>query len=178
MSRKVLYVAAPLRPTEEEIHQHFCLLVREPSVMRLGRTATKDALHTNLDRAMRGLRWLRRSFPETTFIAPWIASVLAGDDDADPAQREAGLVDECAVVERCDGIVLVGTRISEGMRRKVDHGLAHHSIWLDNVKLNPDHIENGFAVYDLTRTLLALPHEAPRCRSFRIWYHQVVRGAE
>ncbi len=74
---------------------------------------------SNLARAMRWLRWLRKSFPETTFVAPWIAAVVAGEDDADPAQREAGLVDACAVVALLDGVVLVGGRISTGMQREV-----------------------------------------------------------
>lgn len=51
--------------------------------------------------------------------------------------REAGLVDDCAVVERCDGIVLVGGRISSGMRREMEHGVANHL---------PDY----FRIYDLT----------------------------
>lgn len=75
-------------------------------------------VRANLERAMRWLAWLRRTFPETTFVAPWIASVLAGDDDADPAQREAGLVDADAVIPRLDGVVLVGGRESSGMTRE------------------------------------------------------------
>lgn len=146
MTRQVLYVAAPLRPTEEEIEAH-----RHAGWM--GPLTTDEmcklALRANIDRAMRWLAWLRRSFPETTFIAPWIASVLARADDADASQREAGFVDDCAVVERCDGIVLCGGRICSGMRREMEHGRAHHSIWLDDVQLNPDRVENGFQVYDL-----------------------------
>ena len=72
----------------------------------------------NLKRAMRWLQWLRRSFPETTFIAPWIAAVLSGGDETDPKQREAGLIDDCAVVALLDGIVLVGGRVSPGMERE------------------------------------------------------------
>jgi hypothetical protein len=122
MIRQVLYVAAPLRPTEEEIAAvkaiHGQTADHPTSQLRL-----RQALEANLDRAMRWLAWLRRSFPETTFIAPWIASVLAGADDADDAQRAAGMADACAVVERCDGIVLCGGRISEGMRREMEHGV-------------------------------------------------------
>lgn len=70
---------------------------------------------SNLQRAMRWLSWLRRSFPETTFVAPWIAAVLSDEDDADPEQREAGLVDACAVVALLDGVVLVGGLVSDGM---------------------------------------------------------------
>jgi hypothetical protein len=72
----------------------------------------------NLARALRWLAWTRRTFDDVTIIAPWIASVLSGEDDSDPAQREAGLVDCEAVVQLCDAIVLVGGRISSGMERE------------------------------------------------------------
>lgn len=105
------------------------------------------ATRTNVDRAMKWLTWLRRSFPETTFIAPWIASVLAGDDDRDPAQREAGIVDAEAVLERCDGIVLCGPRISSGMRREMEHGIMN----ADAVQRYGCGCQSGrFDVYDLT----------------------------
>lgn len=116
MTRQILYVAHPLAPTEDEIASR---LPGSNDVAR--RDATKWALQDNLQRALRWLAWLRKSFPETTFIAPWIAAVMSGEDDADPAAREAGLVDDCAVVERCDGIVLCGGRISSGMRREMEH---------------------------------------------------------
>lgn len=86
----------------------------------------RAGLDDNVRRAMRWLSWLRRSFPETTFIAPWIAAVLSGEDDADPAQREAGLVDADAVVARCDGVVLCGGRVSSGMARERD---AARRVW-------------------------------------------------
>ena len=136
MSRQILYIAAPLRPTEEEVRE-----VGRPSAGATDRTLYEIALRANLDRTMRWLSWLRRSFPGTTFIAPWIASVLAGADDTDPAQRAAGIADACAVIERCDGIVLCGGRISDGMRREMEHGRARQMTeWLPNY----------FEVYDLT----------------------------
>lgn len=102
--RTVLYMAAPLRPTEAEIAAY-------------GGDA-RLALLANLARAEAWLAWLRRASPAVTFIAPWIASVRSGEDDSDPAQREAGLVDDCTVIERCDGVVLAGGRVSSGMRRE------------------------------------------------------------
>lgn len=152
MSRQVLYVAAPLRPTSEQIAAG---LPRESWIVGLDewrrrypedvRRHEESCLRANLDRAMRWLAWLRRSFPETTFIAPWIAAVLSGEDDANPVQREAGLVDDCAVVERCDGIVLVGGRISERMRREMEHGIQNGH------RYQGSRIES-FKVYDLTPT--------------------------
>lgn len=137
MTRQLLYVACPLAPSEEEIAD----TVRETYCYR--GEAAPIALKRNLERALRWLAWLRKSFPETTFIAPWIASVMSGDDDSDPAQREAGIVDGCAVVERCDGIVLCGGRISSGMQREREHGRAYH-------QLPRATDENPFKVHDLT----------------------------
>jgi hypothetical protein len=120
VTRLVLYVAHPVAPTAEEI----------AAVKALHGQGDRDtttplrcrqALEVNLRLAMKWLSWLRSSFPETTFIAPWIADIQSGADDSDPAARERGLVDCCAVVERCDGIVLVGPRISSGMARERDH---------------------------------------------------------
>lgn len=150
MTRQVLYVAAPLRPTEGEIAAQPTHRVEvrrgeyEPDLHLPFRDVERVALaiRANLDRAMAWLSWLRRSFPETTFIAPWIASVLAGADDTDPAQREAGFTDDCAVIERCDGIVLCGPRVSDGMRREMEHGVAVSGQWADGAC--------RFAVYDLT----------------------------
>lgn len=118
--RRVLYFAAPLRPTDDEI------------ALEVGGghpTPCAAATSVNLSKAQRTFTRLRRAFPETTFIAPWIASVMAGEDDSDPAQREAGLVDACAVVERCDGIVLWGSRLSDGMRREMEHGVRSRDLF-------------------------------------------------
>lgn len=138
VSRRVLYMAHPLSPLQGEI-------LAEPSdfpeSMRV-----ELALTGNLHRALRWLAWLRATFPRVTFMAPWIATVqsLHGDDSS--AVREAGLVDDCAVVERCDGIVLCGGRISSGMQIELAHGTGHS--WD-----RPD----GFRVYDL----VAIGREPP-----------------
>lgn len=140
MSRTVLYVAHPLAPTDAEIAQ-------QPSSIAInlidGSPDTR-ALKANLDRALRWLAWLRKSFPETTFIAPWIATVMSLDGDDSPGLREAGLFDDCAVVERCDGIVLCGARISSGMQREREHGRLHYQPRRAGPYPNP------FVVYDLT----------------------------
>lgn len=127
MTRQVLYVAHPLAPTSEEIAGKESDLLAwaegtgHPDPARDPKHAAQLALQANLNRALRWLAWLRKSFPKTTFIAPWIASVMSGEDAMDPAQREAGLADDCAVVECCDGIALCGGRISSGMRREMEH---------------------------------------------------------
>lgn len=170
MSRALLYMASPLRPTEEEIAEIPMRRVErgrgeyEPDTWMPVPDAerVKLAAHANLHRAMAWLSWLRRSFPETTFIAPWIASVLAGEDDADPAQREAGLVDACAVIERCDGIVLCGGRISEGMRREMEHGIQNGH------RYQGSRIES-FKVYDLTSIGAEIPTPAPEGASVAVF---------
>lgn len=141
MTRQVLYVGHPLAPTAEEIARWESDLLAwakgtaHPDPARDPKRAAQLALEANLERALRWLAWLRRSFPETTFIAPWIATIMSLDGDDSPDLREAGLVDDCAVVERCDGIALCGGRISSGMRREEEHG---------------DGNAIAFEVYDLT----------------------------
>jgi hypothetical protein len=122
-------MAHPIAPTAEEIEEargrysivFGATLLPEPIPEKLAHSALK----ANLRSAGQWLTWLRRSFPETTFIAPYLASIAAGDDDSDPAQREAGLVDCCAVIERCDGIVMAGGRIGTGGARERDHGVMY-----------------------------------------------------
>lgn len=73
----------------------------------------------NLARAKRWLAWANRTCgPDAYVIAPWIANIEAGEDDADPAARARGLRACCAVVEKCDELWLVGGRISDGMARE------------------------------------------------------------
>lgn len=115
-ARLVLYVAAPLAPTADQIEGRRSAFGL--SGLEGDRQLVTAALQANLERAMRWLAWLRRSFPEVTFVAPWIAAIMSGEDDSAPAQREAGLVDADAVIPRLDGIVLVGGRISSGMARE------------------------------------------------------------
>lgn len=43
----------------------------------------------------------------------YVAHPVAGDSD--PAARARGLEHDCNVVKRCDGLVLVGGRMSSGM---------------------------------------------------------------
>jgi hypothetical protein len=152
MTRQVLYVAHPVRPTEEEIRAFSYRIERgraeyipDFALPQTRGQSIADAIKANIDRALRWLAWLRTSFPETTFIAPWIADLMSGADDGDPAQREAGMRNNFDVIERCDGIVLCGGRISEGMRRETEHGQMRYKIWFD-----PADRMLGFAVYGLT----------------------------
>lgn len=80
-----------------------------------------ETVEANIQRALRWLAWLRKKYPCITFIAPWIAAIQSIGVDGTPGQREAGLVDDCAVVEICYANVAVGGRWSSGMRREASH---------------------------------------------------------
>jgi len=149
VSRAVLYVAHCLRPSEEDIAAHRRNVDESPEA---------DALDANIHRAMRWLAWLRRSFPETTFIAPWIANILAYGDDAYIAAFERGGADACAVIERCDGIVLCGGRISDGMRKEMEHGAQSAR--------GPG--REVFAVYDMTGDRAYMPSDV-NLRTDQTW---------
>jgi hypothetical protein len=78
----------------------------------------------NVRRALDWLASLRRSEPNVTIIAPWLASLASGENDADPVARERGMIDCETVVARCDGLILVGGRISAGMQRELAAAVA------------------------------------------------------
>lgn len=69
----------------------------------------------NIKRAIRWIQYLSATDTDTAYIAPWIVNILAGEDDEDPYARSRGIRHCCLLVRRCDGIVLVGGRISAGM---------------------------------------------------------------
>ena len=95
----------------------------------------------NLARAKRWLRALQDAFPTTAIIAPWI-TVCEIYDDANPDDRAENLLRGCYVLGRCDAIVLVGGRISNGMRIEMDHAILA-----------------GLNVYDLTHLGMDPPNE-------------------
>lgn len=84
-----------------------------------------ETLEGNLARAKRWLLWLLRNAKREriAYIAPWIVDceIL---DDADPDVRGFALERDCALIARCDAIVLVGGRLSSGMARERDAALA------------------------------------------------------
>lgn len=86
----------------------------------------------NLARAKRWLRWLRRAMPDAVVVAPWLHDLeVLEEDDNDPHVRATGLRRDCAVVSRCDGLVLVGGRVSSGMREERDTAEAQSKLVLD-----------------------------------------------
>lgn len=87
-------------------------------VVYLAHPVSGDAIG-NAARARLWLRWLMDSEPDVAFCAPWLPYLDVCDDD-DPAQRERCLRDDLSIAVRCDGIVLVGGRISSGMKLERD----------------------------------------------------------
>jgi hypothetical protein len=99
MTVPLWYVAHPVAPP--------CACGMMPST-------PKDAVECNLDRARLWFRWLLDAAPNVALIASWMPYVEVVPD-GDPKWRERGMRDNLAVVTRCDGIILVGGRLSGGM---------------------------------------------------------------
>jgi len=92
------YLAAPLRPMGAETY--------------VG----------NIREARRVARCLVRSGHCIT--APWLWSATERDD-LDDGRRAAGISCNLEALERCDGLVCVGRRISPGMREEERHAKRH-----------------------------------------------------
>lgn len=82
---------------------------------------TPQEMGLNRRRAARWCAW----FAQQGFapVATWI--VLSQELSETQENRELGLAVDCATVERCDVIFLVGGRVSAGMRVEADHAAAH-----------------------------------------------------
>lgn len=73
----------------------------------------------NVTRVRMWLRFLLEAEPDVAFGCPWLPYVEVLDDGV-PAHRARGLRDCLAFVPKFDGIVLVGGKISSGMRLELD----------------------------------------------------------
>lgn len=135
----------------------------ESQLVYMGHPVSGD-VDGNVKRALRWLAWLRRMNCQDVIIAPWIAALLAGEDDNDPAQRARGLADCEVAAARCDGIVLVGgegARRSSGMRLEVAAVLGAHGWVSDLTRLGAeppaswdfdhDPLEVGLDAFDIRR---------------------------
>jgi hypothetical protein len=70
----------------------------------------------NVKNAIAWIQWLTIACPERVYIAPWVAEVTAFfGQDVDQAFYDRVLADDCDVVRKLDGVLLVGGRISKGM---------------------------------------------------------------
>ncbi len=75
----------------------------------------------NIARAERWFAWLLYKYPEYAFTAPWIQYAKALPETSD--NRDRGIRDDLEVLKRCDGIVLVGGRLSPGMACELEEAL-------------------------------------------------------
>ncbi len=96
---QLVYLAHPLGPTEPG---------NAPAQVR-----------ANAARARRWLAWLIARELDTVFVANWLTYVDVLDDGS-AAHRDRGIRDGLALTWFCDGIVLVGGRISLGMRAELE----------------------------------------------------------
>jgi hypothetical protein len=111
MTPPVIYLAHPVAPTEQQAERYADYSPESRDIH------LNQIVHENLTSATRWLRW----FVEHTdwaICAPWIPYVQALND-ATSSHRQRGLRDDCLMAERCDGIVLVGGRLSSGMEREM-----------------------------------------------------------
>lgn len=78
--------------------------------------ATAEGVRANLARAKRWL-WALRRATDWSIAVPWIGTVEAALDAgaSEDEERERGIADMLAQVERCDAIVGCGGRWSSGM---------------------------------------------------------------
>lgn len=94
----------------------------------------------NLARAKRWLAYLLEELPGIIVIAPWIHDLEALPlRDGEPADRARGLERCAATAAICDGVVLVGGRISQGMALEA----ARAREVLDLTHLGPEPPDDG-----------------------------------
>lgn len=74
----------------------------------------------NAARALRWFAWIRKKEPTAVIIAPWLASLLAGDVDDEPTHRPRAMRESRLIAAVADGIILAGGRVSSGMQDELD----------------------------------------------------------
>lgn len=110
----------------------------EPRLLYVAHPVAGD-LVGNLERARRWFTWLHSAFPADSFVAPWILLIeLSITRDHIPTERARGMLHNERSLERCDGIVLVGGRLSEGMRHELAHAKARGLQVLDLLGLGAE----------------------------------------
>jgi hypothetical protein len=92
----------------------------------------------NLARALRWVAWLSKQREDIAIIAPWIANIMSGEDDNDPAARARGLAHDVTVVKRCDCLILCGGRVSSGMAMERDAMLTVGGLVVDLTHLGDE----------------------------------------
>lgn len=107
----------------------------------------------NCERAQKWLRWLTLNDPEVIYVAPWMPEVLAFMEveknktfsESHPDFWDRILTDDETVVRKLDGILLVGGRISPGMRRELNAALDEGKQVVDwHCYETPDEVPEGW----------------------------------
>lgn len=90
----------------------------------------------NIARARRWFNYLLQAHPEHGFTAPWLlyAEMLNESD----SNRDRGMRDDLDCLRRCDGIVLVGGRMSPGMVEELVEAVEHKKKVLDYIHLGSE----------------------------------------
>lgn len=128
MSVPVYYVAHPVAPPCAcPPATHVAPFVECMAAISEGVPSPLDRMQVECNR-LRALRWIRWRTErcDVALCAPWIPYVETLPDGGE--WRERGLRDDCAMVARCDGIILVGGRISSGMARERDAAIVSHPV--------------------------------------------------
>lgn len=110
MSRPVVYVAHPLN------------------------APTRAGIEANRAKASRWVAWAALNGCAT--IADWI--ILSGQLPETPANRALGLEIDCTLIERCDAVLHVGGRVSEGMAIEGAHARISNVAVVDLTELGAE----------------------------------------
>jgi len=90
----------------------------------------------NIARARRWFNYLLQEYPMHGFTAPWL--LYAEMLNESPSNRERGMRDDLDCLRRCDGIVLVGGRMSPGMMEELGEAQANGRQVLDLIHLGSE----------------------------------------
>ncbi len=129
----VIYVAHPVAPRPGEIVARCTSCKTEQAYIPSDAVDLNELCHCNapvrsrddpgeivefnLRRAMRWWQWFHLGIREAVWLMPWYVNVFA-NGEGDPHLIALGLRDDCAVVARCNALMLCGSRVSSGMAKE------------------------------------------------------------
>ena len=110
----------------------------------------------NLESALAWLRFLRDTFDDLDFTAPWIANCIADPFEDDVATRARALAFDQEMVRRCDQLWAVGERVSPGMSLEITAAIEAGRPWIN---------ATGFVLHVSQHELIVEAIKARRARS-------------
>lgn len=116
--------------------------VGRPNVVYVAHPVGSD-VPGNIARTKRWLRWLIDKVPNVVWMCPWLP-YLDVLDDKNLEDRTWAIQADCEIARHCDGIVLVGGRISEGMAAEVAAVQGHPVLVFDWTYLGDEPPEGGW----------------------------------